>query len=210
MYTPPAFKENDPQALRTMIRESGLATLVTMTAEGLMATPLPLFLDEVEGPDGVLYGHISKANRQWRLPAAGEGLALFQGPDAYVTPSWYVTKQMTGKVVPTWNYLAVHAYGPVEFFDDERRLHELVSRLTARHEGSLAEPWAVTDAPDAYIRSQLKGIVGMRLAITRLEGKRKMSQDESVEDRLGVARGLAASDRANDRAVAPLIPTDPL
>lgn len=209
MYTPPAFKENDPQALRTMIRESGLATLVTMTAEGLMATPLPLFLDEVEGPDGVLYGHISKANRQWRLPAAGEGLALFQGPDAYVTPSWYVTKQMTGKVVPTWNYLAVHAYGPVEFFDDERRLHELVSRLTARHEGSLAEPWAVTDAPDAYIRSQLKGIVGMRLAITRLEGKRKMSQDESVEDRLGVARGLAASDRANDRAVAPLIPTDP-
>lgn len=209
MYTPPAFKENDPQALRTMIRESGLATLVTMTAEGLMATPLPLFLDEVEGPDGVLYGHLSKANRQWRLPAAGEGLALFQGPDAYVTPSWYVTKQMTGKVVPTWNYLAVHAYGPVEFFDDERRLHELVSRLTARHEGSLAEPWAVTDAPDAYIRSQLKGIVGMRLAITRLEGKRKMSQDESVEDRLGVARGLAASDRANDRAVAPLIPTDP-
>lgn len=209
MYTPPAFKENDPQALRTMIRESGLATLVTMTAEGLMATPLPLFLDEVEGPDGVLYGHISKANRQWRLPAAGEGLALFQGPDAYVTPSWYATKQRTGKVVPTWNYLAVHAYGPVEFFDDERRLHELVSRLTARHEGSLAEPWAVTDAPDAYIRSQLKGIVGMRLAITRLEGKRKMSQDESVEDRLGVARGLAASDRANDRAVAPLIPTDP-
>jgi transcriptional regulator len=209
MYTPPAFKENDPQALRAIIRDSGLATLVTMTAEGILATPLPLFLDETEGPNGVLYGHLSKANRQWKLRPASEGLALFTGPDAYVTPSWYATKRETGKVVPTWNYVAVHAYGTVEFFEDERRLHELVSRLTARHESDFAQPWAVTDAPDAYIRSQLKGIVGMRLAITRLEGKRKMSQDESMEDRLGVARGLAESDRANDRAVAPLIPTEP-
>lgn len=209
MYTPPAFKEDDPQVLRTVVREARLATLVTSTAEGIMATPLPLFLDEAEGPHGVLYGHLARANSQWRLPPVGEGLALFSGPDAYVTPSWYATKRETGKVVPTWNYVAVHAYGPVEFFEDESRLHDVVSRLTAIHESDRAEPWAVTDAPDTYIRSQLKGIVGLRLPITRLEGKRKMSQNRSPEDRLGVAKGLAESNRASDRAVAPLISTDP-
>lgn len=208
MYTPPAFKEGDPQALRAAIRQSRLATLVTTTAEGLLATPLPLLFDDTEGPYGTLYGHLSRANRQWRLPSLGEALALFSGPDAYVTPTYYPTKGETGKVVPTWNYVAVHAYGPVEFFEDKDRLHGVVSRLTSFHEKDLAEPWAVTDAPESYIQSQLKGIVGMRLPITRLDGKRKMSQDESTDDRLGVAKGLAESDRPSDRIVAPLIPTD--
>lgn len=131
MYTHPPTK-------RPMLRESvqpcevqGWQHLVTATTEGLLATPLPLILDEAEGPYGTLYGHLAKANYQWRLPPRGEALALFSGPDAYVTPSWYETKETTGKVVPTWVYVAVHAYGSLEFFDEPGRLHEVVSRLTA-------------------------------------------------------------------------------
>jgi transcriptional regulator len=191
-----------------MIRASRLATLVTATAEGLVATPLPLLLDDTEGEQGVLYGHVAKANPQWRLEPIGPALALFPGPDAYVTPSWYETKRQTAKVVPTWNYTAVHAYGPVEFFADEQRLHEVVTRLTRRHEAGRVEPWAVGDAPAEFVRSQLKGIVGLSLCITRVEGKRKMSQNRSRQDRLGVARGLAESERPEDRAVAGMIPLD--
>lgn len=208
MYTPPAFKEEDPRFLHVIISEARLATIVTATGDGLLATPLPLFLDPAEGPRGTLYGHLAKANSQWLVPPIGEALALFSGPDAYITPSWYATKQDTGKVVPTWNYVAVHAYGPIEFFADENRLHQVVSRLTAIHESDRKQPWAVTDAPASYIHSQLKGIVGLRLPITRLEGKRKMSQNRNAADRLGVANGLADSDRASDRIAAPLIPTD--
>ncbi|MCK0196712.1 FMN-binding negative transcriptional regulator [Ancylobacter sp. 6x-1] len=208
MYTPPAFREDDPAILRQMIREVRLATLVTATAEGLLATPLPLYLDETEGPHGVLYGHVAKANPQWRLQPLAEALVIFSGPDAYVTPSWYASKQEHGKVVPTWNYAAVHAYGAVEFFEDETRLREAVTRLTDLHEQPRAEPWSVADAPDAFVRAQLKGIVGMRLPITRLEGKRKMSQNRPMADREGVAAGLGASALDKDRQVATMIPTD--
>lgn len=205
MYTPPAFREDDPATLRQIIRAARLATLVTATAEGLMATPLPLYLDESEGVHGVLYGHIAKANPQWRAAPLGEALVLFSGADAYITPSWYAAKREHGKVVPTWNYEAVHAYGPAEFFEDGARLLEAVTRLTQLYEQPRAEPWAVTDAPEPFIASQLKGIVGLRLPITRLEGKRKMSQNRSEADREGVARGLAESDSPSDRAVAKLI-----
>lgn len=206
MYTPPAFREDDPAILRRMMREAGLATLVTATADGLVGTPMPFVLEEGEGPFGVLHGHLARANAQWRQPPLGDALVIFGGPDAYVSPGWYATKQETGKVVPTWNYVAVHAYGPVEFYEDEARLLEAVSRLTDRHEAGRPEPWAVSDGPEVYIRSQLKGIVGVRLPIARLEGKRKMSQNRSAEDRAGVARGLAESDRPDDRVVAGLIP----
>ena len=207
MYTPPAFREDDPAMLRQMMREARLATLVTATADGLVGTPLPLFLEEAEGEHGVLHGHIAKANPQWRLPPLGEAMAIFAGPDAYITPSWYAAKQEHGKVVPTWNYIAVHAYGPAEFYEDEERLRWVVTRLTALHEASRTEPWAVADAPEAFVRAQLRGIVGVRLAITRVEGKRKMSQNRAQADREGVATGLGASDRESDRAVAGLIPT---
>jgi transcriptional regulator len=206
MYTPPAFRQDDPQALRALMAEARLATLVTATADGLLATPLPLMLDETEGPHGVLYGHLARANRQWNTAANGEALAIFAGPDAYVTPSWYAAKREHGKVVPTWNYAAVHAYGPVEFFEDEARLLEVVSRLTDRHEHPRSAPWAVTDAPDPFIRAQLKGIVGLRMPITRIEGKLKMSQNRSPEDRAGVADGLSKSKDPADRVVAGLIP----
>ncbi len=206
MYVPPAFAEDDVAAVHAAMRAARLSNFVTATAEGLMATPLPLYLDAAEGAHGVLYGHLARANPQWQTTPVGEAMALFMGPDAYVTPSWYATKRATGKVVPTWNYVAVHAYGPVEFFEDADRLLEVVSRLTNLHERSRAEPWAVADAPEPFIRSQLRGIVGLRLPITRLEGKRKMSQNRNEADRSGVAAGLAASDRASDRLAATLIP----
>jgi len=206
MYIPPAFRDDDKESLRATIRAARLATLVTATAEGLLATPLPLLLDESEGEHGTIYGHVAKANPQWRAPVLGDGMAIFMGPDAYVTPAWYQTKQETGKVVPTWNYVAIHAYGPVEFFEDADRLLEVVTRLTNLHEGGRASPWSVSDAPPDFIQSQLKGIVGLRMPVARLEGKRKMSQNRNATDRAGVASGLAASDRPSDRAVAPLIP----
>jgi len=209
MYTPPAFREDDPATLRAMIREARLATLVTATAEGLVATPLPFFLDEAEGPQGTLYGHVARANPQWRLPPTAEALAIFAGPEAYVTPAWYAAKREHGRVVPTWNYVAVHAYGPVEFFEDPERLREVVTRLTDLHEAGRADPWAVTDAPETFVRSQLRGIVGLRIPLTRIEGKRKLSQNRPEADRDGVAAGLAASERDGDRRVAPLIPTGP-
>jgi transcriptional regulator len=206
MYVPPAFKDDDLGNIRATIRAARLANLVTATAEGPVATPLPLFLDETEGERGVLYGHMAKANPQWRLDPTGEALAIFMGPEAYVTPSWYATKQETGKVVPTWNYIAVHAYGPVEFFQEADRLLDVVTRLTNRHEKPRAKPWAVGDAPADFIAAQLRGIVGLRIPVTRFEGKRKMSQNRPEADRIGVAAGLAASDKPRDREVASLIP----
>ncbi|TPK80192.1 FMN-binding negative transcriptional regulator [Mesorhizobium sp. B2-4-13] len=206
MYTPPAFRDDDKDSLIATIRAARLANLVTATADGPLATPLPLFLDETEGEHGVIHGHLARANPQWRVPAVGDGLAIFMGPDAYVTPAWYATKQETGKVVPTWNYAAVHAYGPVEFFEDADRLLEVVTRLTNLHEGARAAPWAVSDAPPDFIQSQLRGIIGLRMPVVRLEGKRKMSQNRNAADRAGVASGLAASERPSDREVSVLIP----
>jgi transcriptional regulator len=206
MYIPPAFKDDEIENIRTIIRDARLANLVTSTADGPVATPLPLLLDDSEGPHGTLYGHVAKANPQWRMPPIGEALAIFMGPEAYVTPSWYVTKQETGKVVPTWNYIAVHSYGPVEFFQDPERLLDVVTRLTNRHEKSRPDPWAVDDAPEDFIAAQLRGIVGVRIPVTRFEGKRKMSQNRPVGDRLGVAVGLAASEHSRDREAAALIP----
>jgi transcriptional regulator len=183
MYVPPAFKDEEVESIRATIRGARLANLVTATAEGPVATPLPLFLDEI-----------------------GEALAIFTGPEAYVTPSWYATKQETGKVVPTWNYVAVHAYGPVEFFQEPERLLDVVTRLTNKHEGLRAKPWAVGDAPADFIAAQLRGIVGIRIPVVRFEGKRKMSQNRPESDRVGVAAGLAGSENPQDRQVAPLIP----
>jgi transcriptional regulator len=171
-----------------------------------LVTPLPLLVDESEGEHGVIYGHLAKPNPQWRIPPLGEGLAIFMGPDAYVTPAWYSTKAETGKVVPTWNYVAVHAHGPVEYFHDADRLLDAVTRLTNLHERPWGVAWQVSDAPANFIAAQVRGIVGIRMPITRLEGKRKMSQNRNEADRVGAAAGLAASERASDREVAALIP----
>lgn len=191
MYVPPQFAEDRVSILHQAIRAAGLATLVTHGSGGLIASPLPLMLDDADGANGTLYGHLARANPQWReADPAVEALALFMGPDAYVTPSWYATKRETGKVVPTWNYVTVHAYGPVTFFEDATALLDVVTRLTVRHEAGRAEPWATSDAPAAFIGSQLKGIVGFRMPITRLQGKWKVSQNRPAADRDGVVQGL--------------------
>lgn len=205
MYIPPAFVEDDLPALQFIMQSVRLANIVTTTAEGLISTPLPLLLAPEEGAFGTLYGHIARANKQWALQPTAEALAIFMGPDAYISPSWYPSKQEHHKVVPTWNYIAVHAYGPIEFFDAEESLLDVVVRLTDKHEQPRAQPWAVSDAPEAFIKSQLKGIVGIRLPISRLDGKRKMSQNRLAQDRQGVVSGLSQSQNPLDQEVAGLI-----
>ncbi|AFL87654.1 transcriptional regulator [Terriglobus roseus DSM 18391] len=206
MYNSPHFEITSTQEMHAVVRACGLAQFITATAAGLLATPLPLFLDASEGTFGTLYGHVARANQQWKTTPEHEALAIFPTVDAYITPSWYEIKAETGKVVPTWDYETVHAYGTVEFFDDPERLLDAVTRLTDLHEDGRPEPWRVTDAPDDFIRSQLRGIVGIRMPITRLEGKRKMSQNRSEADRSGVVTGLTQSERAEDRLVAALVP----
>ncbi len=203
MYIPPHFAENRIPVLHAAIRAAGLATLVTTGPDGLIASPLPLMLDPQAGPFGTLYGHLAKANPQWRShDPAVEALAIFMGADAYITPSWYETKRETGKVVPTWNYITIHAYGTAQFFEDATHLLDVVTRLTARHEAGRPSPWAPDDAPAPFIQSQLKGIVGFELPITRLQGKWKMSQNRTLPDREGVVAGLRA---AGEHAVAELV-----
>jgi len=207
MYVPPAFREDRIEILHDAIRRAGLATLVSLGADGLVASHVPMLLDAEAGPNGTLYGHLAKANPHAGGGVAGtEALAIFLGPDAYITPTWYETKRQTGKVVPTWNYVAIHASGPLEMFDDADRLLDLVTRLTARHEGGRAAPWTVSDAPADFVRAQLKGIVGFALPIARLEGKWKMSQNRPAADRAGVAEGLGAEGRDE---VAALVPVEP-
>ncbi len=206
MYVPPAFAVSDLVELHDLIRACRLGYLVTRSEGGLQSTPLPLILDADEGEFGTLYGHVARANPQWRTSIDGEAMALFMGPNAYITPSWYATKAATGKVVPTWNYLAVEAHGSAEFFDEPERLLAVVTRLTQIHEQPRDQPWAVSDAPADFIKAQLRGIVGVRMPIVRMEGKRKMSQNRSAEDRAGVIKGLSDSDDAQQVAVAGLVP----
>ncbi len=204
MYVPPLFKEDRIDVLHASILGSGLATLVTLTTDGLIASHVPMLLDSDPAPYGTLLGHVARPNPQARGAVPGvQALAIFQGPDAYITPSWYATKRENGKVVPTWNYVTIHAYGPVEFFDDTERLRAIVTRLTERQEAARAEPWAVSDAPADFIDGMLRGIVGFALPIARLEGKWKMSQNRPAQDRAGVITGLEA-DGMED--VADLVP----
>ncbi len=169
-------------------------------------TPLPLMLAQGEGPFGTLHGHVARANPQAGLHSTGDALVIFAGPEAYVSPGWYPSKAEHGRVVPTWNYAAIHAYGRVEFYEDPDRLRDVVTRLTDLHEAGRPEPWAVTDAPGRFTEAQLRAITGVRIEIARLEGKRKFSQNRSAADREGVARGLASDADPTMREVAGLIP----
>jgi transcriptional regulator len=206
MYLPPAFAETNVDRLHEAIRASGLATLVTMTPEGLLASHVPMLLDPSPSPYGTLLGHVAVANPHAAPPEPGvEALAIFTGPDAYVSPGWYQTKNETGKVVPTWNYVAIHAYGKLEVFRDREPLREVVRRLTEKHEAGLPEPWSMDDAPKDFIESQLKGIAGFRLTVTKLQGKWKMSQNRPPQDRAGVVRALSGSADPVEQAVAKLI-----
>ena len=204
MYVPPHFQQSDLPVLHEAMRSAGLVTLVSLGADGLIASHVPMLLDAEAGPYGTLVGHLAKPNPQGRGVAAGvDALAIFLGPDAYITPSWYAAKREHGKVVPTWNYTAIHAYGLLEFFDDKDQLLDVVTRLTNRHEGTRTAPWAVTDAPPDFIQAHLKGIVGFRLAVTRLDAKWKMSQNRPIADRTGVADGLRAEGLDEVAALVP-------
>jgi transcriptional regulator len=188
------------------MRAAPFANLVTIGSEGLDATPLPLMLDPSDGPQGSLIGHIARANSQWRTTdGTQEALAIFSGPDSYISPSYYETKRLTGKVVPTWNYVTVHVRGRISFTQEPEALLDLVRRLTERHESERAAPWAVSDAPADFIQSQLRAIVGVRVEISALTGKWKMSQNRSPADRAGVVAGLRADGGPEAEAVADVV-----
>ena len=203
MYAAKSFRENRLPVLRDFIRENAFAAVVTNGADGMLASHVPLILDATHGTHGRLLGHVARANPQWRdLAEADEVLAIFQGPQAYISPTWYPSKQENGKVVPTWDYLAVHAYGPARVFEDAASLRELLETLTDQHEASQAAPWSVSDAPEDYVEDAMRAIVGFELSLSRIEGIWKMSQNRSREDRTGAAIGLRQS---GEHEVADLI-----
>jgi transcriptional regulator len=203
VYIPPHFNENRVDVLHQLLRAHGLATLVTYGPSGLIASHVPLVLDTSDPtvPYGTLRGHLSRANQQWKdYSPEVSALAIFAGPQHYITPSWYPAKTEHGKVVPTWNYIVVHAYGRLETYEDRESLLANVEALTTQHEASRAEPWKVSDAPASYIDAQLKGIIGISLRIDRLEGKWKISQNRSAVDQASVAAAL--HDAGTDTGIA--------
>ncbi len=203
LYQPPAFREERPEVLRGLIRSARLAMLVSNGPDGVPdVTHLPLLLVEEDGAEALI-GHVARGNPHWRrLADAGRAVAVFQGVEAYVSPNWYPSKAEHHKVVPTWNYEAVHAEGPVEIVEDAERLHDFVARLTAAREAAQPRPWSVADAPAAFVAGQLRGIVGFSLRVERLVGKRKLSQNRAPADRDGAIAGLEASGDARDRDAA--------
>jgi transcriptional regulator len=162
-----------------------------------------MLIDGSRGELGTLFGHVARGNAQWRDSSpGGQGLAVFLGPDAYISPSWYKTKKETGKVVPTWNYVAIHVRGPVTFFEETERIREIVTKLTEHHEADSKKPWKVTDAPADYIGGELKQIIGFEMPIAKIEGKWKMSQNRPRSDRDSVVTNLLERDRLRDEEVS--------
>jgi transcriptional regulator len=190
MYQPPAYREDRIDVQHALIRAHPLGVLISAGPGGLVANLVPFLVDAAATERGTLQCHISRANDQWReLAAVAECLVVFQGPHAYVTPSWYETKRETGKVVPTWNYATVHAWGRPQVIDDAAWLRRQIEALTRSQEETRAKPWHVDDAPPDYVASQIKGIIGIEIPIARIEGKWKMSQNRPEADRRGVVDG---------------------
>ena len=206
MYQPVHFREDDRSIQHALIRAHPLGWLVTLGSTGLTANAVPFVLDAGGGKCGTLRCHVARANPVWKdFDVNVEALAIFQGIERYITPSWYVTKQETGKVVPTWNYVAVHAYGVLKVHDDRDWLARNVAELTGMQEQTRSKPWAVSDAPDEFIAAQLRGIVGLEIEITRLEGKWKVSQNRSAADVEGVIDGLKTEGEAGAEAMAAMV-----
>jgi len=206
MYQPPHFRETDLDTQHGLIRSHPLGLLISTGVDGILANPIPFILYADEGPLGTLRCHMARANAQWQaLQQSPDALIVFQGTDHYITPSWYPQKAIDHKVVPTWNYAMVQARGTAKIIEDAAWLHANVSALTAQHEGHRPAPWAVTDAPQAFIASQLKGIVGIEIAISHLDGKFKASQNRPIADRHGVAEGLASETDTQAAAMRDLV-----
>lgn len=194
MYLPTHFEETRVDVMHALMRAQPLALLVTLSGAGLQANPLPFLIDPEPAPFGTLRGHVARANPLWRDSRLDlDSLVVFQGPQAYVSPSLYPSKAEHGKVVPTWNYVTVQARGRLRVIDEAAWLHVLVRRLTDIHEAQRTAPWAVSDAPDDYIATMLRAIVGIEIELTGLVGKWKVSQNRGTADRQGVARGLLQS-----------------
>lgn len=204
MYEPRSFVEDRTDVLHDLIREHSLGTMVAMTDGGLNVDHLP-FLVGAGGPLGVLRGHVARANHVWHAKHLADAVIVFQGPQRYITPSWYATKAETGKVVPTWNYVVVHARGPLRFIEHPQWLRDHVNELTNVHEASRTTPWKVSDAPDDYIDGLLGAIVGVEMVIARLDGKWKLGQNRPERDRTGMVNGLRGENRASDAELAAMI-----
>ena len=206
MYLPRAHRLDDRDRILGLIEANPLGAWVCHADTGLVANHVPFLLDRTRGPGGTLYAHVSRANDVWRqLGPAMPSVVMFQGAQGYITPGWYPGKGTHGEVVPTWNYVVAHVHGTARVVDDHARLLDLLSRLTDTHEAAQTRPWRVADAPAAYIDRLLRGIVGIEIAIERLEGKLKLSQDEALEDRLGTFLGLRACPAAWAVAMADLV-----
>jgi transcriptional regulator len=205
MYQPPHHREDRLGVQHALIRAHPFGTLITIGSNGLVANSIPFVLDPAL-PLGVLKGHVARANSQWRDfdPAVG-ALIVFQGVETYVTPSWYETKRQTGKVVPTWNYVMVHAWGTMRAVEDRDWLALQIDALTRQQEAGRADPWTVGDAPSTFVEAQLKGIVGIEIAINRIEGKWKVSQNRPEADRAGVVAGLREEGDEASLAMAELV-----
>jgi len=201
MYAPQHFQPDDA-ALRDLLSAAVVGHLVTSTPAGPMATMLPIAVDF---SGNRVLAHMARQNRQWQTPWLGEALIIVQGPDAYVSPSWYASKAEHGRVVPTWNYAAVHICGPLRVHDDESWVREAVRYLTDQHEQHRERPWSIDDAPKEFMTGQLRAIVGIELEIARVEASMKMSQNKSAADHAGVVAGLTAQGDAASAQVAALM-----
>ncbi|MGA9665568.1 MAG: FMN-binding negative transcriptional regulator [Gallionella sp.] len=206
MYMPRHFEQPRVEMMHDLMRARPLATVVTLTSNGLDANHIPLHLTDAPAPFGALRGHAARANPLWRDFAKDvEALAIFHGPESYITPSWYATKQETGKVVPTWNYAVVHAYGTLRIFDDATWVRAQLEALTDHNEAGFAHPWSVTDAPREYTEKLIEAVVGFEIVITRLSGKWKVSQNQPMENQAGVIAGLNESGLRDAEEMAGLI-----
>jgi transcriptional regulator len=196
MHTPSHFEERQLSALHALMRAHPFATLITATPEGINADHIPLLLVESEGSCGLIRGHVARANPLWQNVSDGSDvLAIFQGPNRYISPKWYPSKQEHGRVVPTWNYLVVHGRGSITWHHDLIWLRKLLEALTDVHEDSEL-PWRVSDAPEDFVERMLSAIVGFEIRIADLKGMWKLSQNRSAEDRLGVIAGLKSQSNA--------------
>jgi transcriptional regulator len=206
MYIPKHFDEPRIEVMHDLIRARPLATLVTLSASGLNANHIPLLLSTEPAPFGILRGHVARSNPMWSdLAKDVEVLAIFHGPDAYITPSWYASKQETGKVVPTWNYAVVHAYGRLRVIDDASWLRSQLEALTAHNEAVFPDAWAVSDAPYEYTEKLIEAIVGIEITVTKLSGKWKVSQNQPERNQASVISGLRECGNSGAASMAALI-----
>ena len=206
MYVPKHFEESRLEVLHDLILKHPLATLVTMSSNGINANHIPLYLAKEKGQYGTLQGHVARSNPIWTdLVNDVEALVIFQGPNSYITPSWYPTKQESGKVVPTWNYIVVHAYGVLDVIDDPVWVRGQIESLTTQQEAVFDKPWAISDAPAEFTDRMISGIVGIEITITKLTGKWKVSQNQPAKNQTGIIEGLQGLTKSEATEIASVI-----